>query len=230
MNHPVEAARRGAQIASLYENKPTGYFGNVRQDIVALLPTGGTSCVLELGCGSGGTGRAVLTAGKAGRYVGIELNPAAALEAKKGLSEVLVGDVQEIDLTALNGKFDALIVSEVLEHLTDPWGSMERLVTCLKPGGLVYSSSPNIGHWTVIRDLILGRFRYAESGFMDRTHLRWFTPDSYRALFEQAGIEILQVGPLVPWRAKARLFNLLTVGRFSHLFTGQIMLVGRKAA
>jgi 2-polyprenyl-3-methyl-5-hydroxy-6-metoxy-1,4-benzoquinol methylase len=47
---------------------------------------------------------------------------------------VLIGDVETLDLAALEGQFDALIVSEVLEHLVDPWGVLKRLANWLKPG------------------------------------------------------------------------------------------------
>lgn len=215
-------------LASIYRDKPASYFANARNDFVALLSTSLHSSVLELGCGSGGTGRATLAAGKAGRYVGIELNPNAASIAAQGLSEVIVGDVQDIDLTSHVGGFDALIISEVLEHLTDPWATMERLSVCLKPGAQVFASSPNVSHWGVIAGLIRGRFHYKEAGVMDRTHLRWFTPESYRALFEAAGIEVLAVRGMRQPGWKANLFNALTGRRFDHLFMAQIVVEGRK--
>lgn len=215
--------------ASLYDDKPLTYFGNVRRDIVGLLPTDRSSAVLELGCGSGGTGEAVLAAGRAGRYVGIELSEQAAQEARQRLSEVYVGDVQTLDFSVLRGQFDAVIASEVLEHLSDPWSVVGSLVDCLKPGGHIYASSPNVSHWTVLRELLRGKFEYQDAGFMDRTHLRWFTPSTYREMFLRQGIEVLSVGPLVPLRPKARMFDRLTGGRYNHLFVGQIMLIGRKS-
>jgi hypothetical protein len=63
---------------------------------------------------------------------------------------------------------------------------------------------------------------------MDRTHLRWFTPDSYRRMFEAAGVEVRTVRPLVPLRWKARALDALTLGRFRHLFISQIMVIGRR--
>jgi SAM-dependent methyltransferase len=217
-------------IAAIYADKPAAYFANARGDIVSRLQTGKDSAVLELGCGAGGTGRAVLAAGKAGRYVGIELSPAAAAAASEALSEVLVGDVESMDLSELSGRFDALIISEVLEHLTDPWSTLSKLLGCLKPGGEVLASSPNIAHWTVLRDLALGRFDYEEKGRMDRTHLRWFTPASFRQLFEGAGAEVLEVGAVTPIRPKARVLDRLSGGRLRHLFISQIMLHGRRPA
>jgi 2-polyprenyl-3-methyl-5-hydroxy-6-metoxy-1,4-benzoquinol methylase len=215
-------------VAAIYDDKPASYFANARHDIVALLPTGPESSILELGCGAGGTGRAVLAAGKAGRYVGLELNEGAARTAAQSLTDVLVGDVETLDLSPYAGQFDALLISEVLEHLTDPWSTLTRLTACLKPGGAVFASSPNISHWQVIRDLALGRFDYVGTGVMDRTHLRWFTPASYGRLFEQAGVEVQLIRPLVPLRWKAKLINRLTAGRFAHLFMPQIMIIGRR--
>lgn len=217
-------------VSASYEDKPASYFANQRQDIVASLKTDAAAAVLELGCGAGGTGRGVLAAGKAGRYVGLELSPTAAREARQHLSEVIVGDVQAVDLAPLAGQFDALIISEVLEHLVDPWDTLSRLRACLKPGGAVYASSPNVAHWQVIRSLLSGRFDYAEKGVMDSTHLRWFTPATYRRLFEQAGYDVLQVRPVTPLRWKARLLDAASGGRLSHLFTTQIMLEGRRPA
>jgi 2-polyprenyl-3-methyl-5-hydroxy-6-metoxy-1,4-benzoquinol methylase len=225
------ASPRPSTIAEIYRDKPTGYFGSSRQDIVDLLSTGPQGAILELGCGAGGTGRDAIAAGKAGRYVGIELDERAASIAAQHLSEVLVGDVgdtQQIDLSPLAGRFDVLIISEVLEHLTDPWTTLERLVQCLKPGGAVFASSPNIAHWQVLKDLFLGRFVYADVGVMDKTHLRWFTPNSYREMFEGAGVEVLEVRALTSARWKARTLDALTGGRFRHLFMAQIMVTGRR--
>jgi 2-polyprenyl-3-methyl-5-hydroxy-6-metoxy-1,4-benzoquinol methylase len=225
-----EASEPRSSIGAIYADKPPSYFANARHDIVARLESGPEASVLELGCGSGGTARAVMAAHKAGRYVGIELSPSAAAAAADALDEVLVGDVETMDLSALSGRFDILIISEVLEHLTDPWTTLSRLATCLKPGGRVYSSSPNIAHWGVIRSLLGGRFDYAEKGVMDRTHLRWFTPRTYAELFRSAGFEVESVGPVTPLRPMPQLVDSLTGGRLRYLFYTQIMVVGRRPA
>lgn len=217
-----------AGIGAIYRDKPESYFANARHDVVRILQTGPASSILELGCGAGGTGSAVLQAGKAGRYVGIELSPTAAAAASERLTEVLVGDVQALDLAPLEGSFDALVISEVLEHLTDPWTTLTRLRRCLRPGGHVYASSPNVAHWKVIRGLLGGRFQYEEKGVMDRTHLRWFTPASYDSLFRSAGFDIVELRPMTPLRPKARMLNWLSGGRLRHLFMSQMMLIGRQ--
>ena len=218
----------GSSIAAIYKDKPASYFANARSDFVELLRTDANSAVLELGCGAGGTGRGVLAAGKAGRYVGIELDPGAARVAAEGLTEVVVGDVQEVNLDRLAGQFDALIISEVIEHLADPWTTLRRLAACVKPGGQIMASSPNIAHWNIVLNLVRGRFQYREAGIMDQTHLRWFTPASYVALFEGAGFQIDTVKSMRENGWKARAFNVITRGKFKHLFMAQIVVIGRK--
>jgi 2-polyprenyl-3-methyl-5-hydroxy-6-metoxy-1,4-benzoquinol methylase len=214
--------------STFYVEKADGYFEGGRHDIVELLASNPHQAILELGCGSGGTARAVRAANKAGRYVGVELMADAAKLAEGAVDQIIIGDVEHLELGSLADQFDVLIVSEVLEHLVDPWATVHRLVACLKPGAAVFASSPNIAHWHVLTKLFLGRFDYSEAGVMDRTHLRWFTPESYRAMFEAAGVEVKSVGPIARPSWKARAIGAASGGRLSHLFTPQIMITGRK--
>ena len=99
--------------------------------------------------------------------MGIEISARAAQIAARSLTEVLVGNVEQIDLARLHGQFDALILSEVLEHLADPWRTLRALALCLKPGAPVYASSPNISHRLVIANLLVGGFEYQPEGIYD---------------------------------------------------------------
>jgi 2-polyprenyl-3-methyl-5-hydroxy-6-metoxy-1,4-benzoquinol methylase len=209
---------------SLYKSKGAGYFSNARDDIVTMLQTGPSASILEVGCGTGATGAAALAAGKAGRYVGIELMPDAAAQASTVLSETVIGNVESMDLARHHDQYDALIISEVLEHLTDPWACLIRLSRCLRQGGEVIASSPNVSHHTVIRKLLRGSFDYSEAGFMDRTHLRWFTPKSFQEMFEAAGFEVVHSGSIRQSRPLPRMFHRMTSGRFQHLSTAQILI------
>ena len=57
----------------------------------------------------------------------MELLSSAAERAKERISEVVVGDVEEIALPWSSSSFDVLILSEVLEHLVDPWAVLKKL-------------------------------------------------------------------------------------------------------
>ncbi len=52
-------------------------------------------------------------------------------------------------------------------------------------------SLPNVAHWSMRISLLLGQFRYSESGILDRDHLRFFTHASARELLRQAGFTVV---------------------------------------
>ena len=215
-------------LTSSYSSKDRAYFRNARLDYVEALPADPNASILELGCGNGATGAAAKRAGKCGRYVGIEMFEPEALQAAEVLTRVHVGNVETLELPYEEATFDALIMSEVLEHLIEPDVVLTRLVRLVKPAGLVYASSPNIAHWKPIWDLIQGRFEYQQQGLMDRTHLRWFTPASFRRLFQNAGVEVDSLRPYVPvTKPKALLFGLLGA-RYAHLSCSQMNVHGHR--
>ncbi|MCZ8137563.1 MAG: class I SAM-dependent methyltransferase [Porphyrobacter sp.] len=211
-----------------YKNKQSTYFGGVRRDFLALLPKDGSANVLELGCGSGETGAAAIAQGLCQSYTGVELAPQAAAMARTRLTEVFEGDVERMTFPWPDGHFDAVLMSEVLEHLIDPWTVVKRVAAKLKPGAIVLASSPNVAQLAILKGIIADRWELTETGVMDRTHLRWFTQGSYRQMFEDAGIRIDQVRAMAPPGPFGSVFNLVTMNRFRHLTMRQICVVGHK--
>jgi 2-polyprenyl-3-methyl-5-hydroxy-6-metoxy-1,4-benzoquinol methylase len=161
---------------------------------------------------------------KCGRYCAVEICPEVAERAREQITEVIVGNIEHIELSWKPETFDALILSEVLEHLVDPWATLRKLRPLLRSKALVFASSPNISHYKVIRMLLRGDWNLADFGPMDRTHLRWFTPNAYRAMFESCGYAVTSARELEPLRGKARVASALTFGHFRHLFATQIDL------
>lgn len=155
--------------------------------------------VLDVGCARG-----LLAAELARRgheVVGIEGDPRLAEEARAARLAVVVGDAEDPDLwAALDGRFDAVVMAHVLEHLADPWQVLRLARERLAPGGAVVSLVPNVAAWRVRRDLFLhGRFEYVDSGILDRTHLRFFTLDTALALHRQAGFTSLDWESVRTW-------------------------------
>lgn len=218
-----------APLLGDYEGKGDAYYGNARADYVALLPDNPSARILELGCGDGATGALALSERKCGEFVGIEMFEPMAARARAVLTRVFVGNVEGMELPYPPGTFDALILSEVLEHLVDPLATLKTLVPLVRKGGLVLASSPNVSHHSVLRRLLRGDFTYESEGLMDRTHLRWFTPTSFRKMFEEAGVAVDRVGPLVGLRRYHRWFSKLFLGKFEHLAWYQINLHGHRA-
>jgi 2-polyprenyl-3-methyl-5-hydroxy-6-metoxy-1,4-benzoquinol methylase len=214
--------------APSYDHKERRYFAGVRSDLIDRLAPDRSRAILEIGCGEGSTGSYAKDQGKCGLYVGVELFASAASVATSRIDRVYTANIESFDLPEPRESFDVLIAGEVVEHLVDPWAVLRRLRTYLRPGGLVMASSPNVSHYSVIWMLLKGDWTLADSGRMDRTHLRWFTPRSYADMFQSCGFEVLSTGPLREPGPRAKLIAKLSRGRLEHLFIGQIVVVGKK--
>lgn len=223
-----DAAGMADNFSSFYASKPKSYFAGARADFIQRLPRDASASILEIGCGSGDTGALALAEGCCSRYVGVELFESAAAQARQVLTDVITGNVETLAFEWQPASFDAIILSEVLEHLVEPGRILKDLSRFVRPGGMLLASSPNISHWRVIRELINGRFNLADRGVFDRTHMRWFTPDTFAAMFEEAGFDIHDVAPVTPFSARTRLISRATGGRFDHLFMAQIAVLGTR--
>ena len=192
---------------------PGSYFTQSRPELVAQLPPR-LGCVLDVGCGAGGVGRAIR--GRAEALVGIELNEEAAAVAREAYDEVRIGRVEDV-LEGLAGPFDTILAYDVLEHLQDPAAVLRGLRRVASDGALLHVSVPNARHWSLVRDLVLrGTFGYTEWGHRDHTHLRWFTRRDLGVLLEETGwsVERTQHGEL---SAPGRVAERLTCGLSAEL-------------
>ena len=96
----------------------------------------------------------------------------------------------------------------------------------LKPGGLWIISVPNIRNYHILMDLAFkGKFNYAESGILDRTHLRFFTHASAIDLAESAGAKVTQELGTETNRWQKRLLSACGLG---DLLAKQFILAAKK--
>ena len=119
----------------------------------------------------------------------LERDPAQAAKARGRCHEVIVADLDQA-APRLQGRFDAIVYGDVLEHLNDPLPVLVALDRALAGDGRVIVSVPNVAHLWVRFSLALGRWDYADRGILDRTHLRFFTKRSFTALLRDAGLSV----------------------------------------
>jgi len=174
------------------------YYSQTRSELLSLIP-GSAKRILEVGCGEGVLGESLLRRG-ADTVVGIELDPAAASEARRRLTQVIEQDVEEVSFSFTHKGFDAIICADVLEHLVDPWETLKSLASCLMSDGRLIVSIPNVRYLALVDHLANGNWTYSSSGLLDAGHLRFFTLAEINKMFEKAGLTITalhgNMGPL----------------------------------
>jgi len=125
------------------------------------------------------------------RVTALESNATAAAVGAVHCERMVVADLDR-ERPPLDPGFDAVVCGDVLEHLADPDGALAWLAGLLAPWGRLALSVPNVAHLWIRLSLLAGRFEYAERGILDRTHVRFFTARSLRALVAGAGLRVIR--------------------------------------
>jgi SAM-dependent methyltransferase len=108
---------------------------------IAMRHLGPGDSFLEVGC-AGGDLLERLSARGIDRVVGVEISDdACAVARAKGL-HVFHGTLEELQT---DQRFDVIFMSHVVEHVVDPVDTLRTVHDLLRPGGVVYIETPNVG-------------------------------------------------------------------------------------
>jgi SAM-dependent methyltransferase len=201
INHLIEEYRRTMPA----EAKPA-YFRLHRyrfRDLLRALPPA-PARILEVGT-TPGTFTGILR--QAGYEVaGIDLFPEGRAQLWEQLGvEVKFCNLDEQPIPYADGSFDAVVFSEVIEHLAgSPLGPLREMARVLKPGGRVVISTPNQFYFKsrmkTLGDVVLGR-PFESFGEFTRSmqldgpqryynHSRLYTMPELRWMLENAGFRV----------------------------------------
>jgi SAM-dependent methyltransferase len=190
-----------------------------RWDMAPALPAN-PKTILDVGCGSGMDFLSLVKQGSS--VVGVDIDPKAIEKARPRLTEVRVMDVEREEWPAeWRARFDVVAFCDSLEHVVDPWRTLQGVRPLLRPGGRVVVSLPNLRQWRVLAKLAAGGWQYTKGpGIMNRGHLHFFTRRTIEDLFRAAGYQ----RPLFYFprrtfhlRAPERVANTLTFGLLADL-------------
>lgn len=208
--------------------------------ILRHLPAGQGKKVLDVGA-AGGYLAEILT-GRGFEVTCVERDPGLAATAAGKCRRVLVADLER-ELPPLDGPFDAIVCGDILEHLSDPGRILAALTHHLAADGRIIISVPNVAHLWVRLQLLLGRFDYADRGILDRTHVRFFTRQSFLRLLAESKLAVVALIPtpvplplLVPerfhgaWLRALHALNALTARCWKSLFAYQFVAVARRGS
>jgi 2-polyprenyl-3-methyl-5-hydroxy-6-metoxy-1,4-benzoquinol methylase len=140
--------------------------------------------VLDVGCGAGPGLRYISSRGA--RVVGIDPS-IYALRQARGLITV---DMAQMDAAArfpfADGAFGMVLANEVVEHVPDGVEFLRECARVLRPGGIVFLTTPNL--WDIRRVLapLVGR---VWSGDTDPTHINLYTPPRLAEDLVRAGFK-----------------------------------------
>jgi len=147
--------------------------------------------VLDVGCGEGYFAETLAKSGN--DVVGIDM--LAQPQERSAMKQYVQADLDlglHAALPALAGQtFERVLLQDILEHVRAPEQVLADCHGLLDSRGLLLISVPNVANITVRLALLFGRFQYTERGILDRTHVRFFTSRTARAMIEGAGYEIV---------------------------------------
>ncbi len=158
------------------------YYAKIRREIIDAVPAH-VSRILSVGCGSGATEAVLKSQGKI--IYGIEKESSLKDRLARNLNHYSVADLDD-GLTNLPADFfDCVIFADILEHLKKPQQILNDAKLLSKSHACFIISIPNIGHASVIKNLLLGRWNYQPAGIMDESHLRFFTLNSFKKIIAE---------------------------------------------
>ena len=145
-------------------------------------------------------------------------------------------------LPPLKGPFDVIVYGDILEHLKDPLRVFMMINEHLRSDGTVIVSVPNVANIWVRIQLLLGKFEYADRGILDRTHMRFFTLNSFRTFLQEANVDVVKLLStpiplplLIPECYQGSIFQLAHAANarlariWKSLFAYQFVVVARRS-
>jgi SAM-dependent methyltransferase len=142
-----------------------GYFGDLTRHFDP------RAALLDVGCGTGWLSRHFQD------YTGVDGSPEAVAIAQAEGRNVLLADLSD-RLPFDDGRFEAAVLKDVIEHLDDPARVVEEVHRVLRPGARVFASCPDAQRWV----------------WDDYTHRRPFTRKALRLLFTDHGFRVERSG------------------------------------
>lgn len=216
-----------------YTIKDNTYYNNLRTDLLPYIPVLPGSKMLDVGCSAGSTLCHLKLNKIIAEAVGVDFVDMPESDQRNPLiDKFIVANLNEESLDLPNAYFDIILCADVLEHLIDPWSVLEFLKGFLKPSGLIIISMPNIREFRALYNIFgKGDFKYAPSGILDKTHMRFFCKKNLRDLVVHANLKIENIQPsfkTCPLQKNRKLFSSLTFGGFDQFIAQQYIITARK--
>lgn len=179
--------------------------------VISLLKQHRCSSVLDLGCGNGVMVKCLREAGL--DAVGCEPNENGCEIARRNAAGAKIYrlGVEDDPGTIQEGPFDAVISTEVIEHLYDPAKLFLFARSVLKDGGHLLVSTPYHGYWKNLVLSITGKWDFHHHPAILGGHIKFWSRQTLTEAFKSAGFsqEDFRGAGRAPWLWK----SMVVVGR-----------------
>jgi 2-polyprenyl-3-methyl-5-hydroxy-6-metoxy-1,4-benzoquinol methylase len=168
------------------------YYEPCRDDVVNLIPADAGE-ILSVGCGWGATESHLMETGR--RVVAIPLDSVIGKLAESKGIEVTVPNFGKVFDGFRDRQFDAIVLSEVVQHLPDPVDVFARLGTLLKENGVLVGSVPNLGLTRRLSRRLFARNRQTAllKGRYPETALNFTSAATVKTWLKASGLQLLEV-------------------------------------
>ncbi|MBU3978220.1 class I SAM-dependent methyltransferase, partial [Patescibacteria group bacterium] len=166
-------------------------FSSYSTHSIILRNIGDNKVILDVGCNDGYIGK---NSDKSNIFYGLDYLDESIQNAKIIYKDAIFYDLNILENLPWNIKFDVIIFADVLEHVLYPEVVLNFFIkNYLKDGGKIIISLPNIANWQVRINLLFGKFDYADSGIMDKTHLHLYTFKSATNFAQKSNLKIINI-------------------------------------
>jgi SAM-dependent methyltransferase len=150
---------------------------------------------LEVGCGSGASVRAAKDLGW--DATGIDIDPELiATGVKQHGADLRCSPLLRAGFN--DESFDFIRLRDVIEHLPDPYESLQKIHCLLRPNGIALFVAPNEGALMNRLRRVAGMKRKEIAYGEPPHHIHGFTPVTLRLILERAKFRILSMKTTVP--------------------------------
>ena len=167
---------------------------NDRYDFFESRLPGSRRSVLDIGCGPGYFLKAGMERGW--KCFGVEPSSRAAAHARSLGLEVMNTFFDSGLAAALGKRFDAVHLSEVLEHVPDPSMVLKAAGSLMDEGGLICCVVPN--DYSPVQKVLKEKLHYKPYWLAPPHHINYFNFDTMKALLEKTGFSVVGTTSMFP--------------------------------
>lgn len=171
--------------STIAENRQKSLEDTIRRTnlISKITPKNGT--ILEVGSGHGFFLEAMHKLGY--NITGIEISKKKRKISKK-VTKVKILDLNLAEQKTRIGKFNAVTLFQVLEHIADPVKFLKNISTLVKQNGHLLVEVPNYDDHQLLMN------KAYRDWFWQRAHINYFSPKTLRKVFHKAGFNVRILG------------------------------------